>query len=406
MIKIYKRESKLLLEYVPGRFNDSGWIEEKLEIDGEVTLRRTFNFRRVDQIAESDTDAGELSDGPVVFQLGLLDGDYYRIERRILGIKYDLLIWAEIRLDHRTFVAVRDISVFRKIDALIEEPIIIGGNDVNAIPVEDFEELLANFPTSTELTRYSQSRITGVLKDYLGTMSDAQKKLDTYLNRKRTIQPLSRVAFLAEYEPRKFEYVRDELQAMLEDAESYSEKEWQRLIVGFLLLIYPKYVSVLENLHIKDYYSNPAKATDRYIDLTLVDVNGTIDIVEIKKPFENCLLSRGKYRGNYTPRIDLAGAVMQAEKYIFHLSKWGREGERRILKKRAGELPKGFEIRITNPKAILILGRDADFASDQKFDFEIIKRKYANIVDIVTYDDLLRRLENIISMIGKNFARL
>jgi hypothetical protein len=41
---------------------------------------------------------------------------------------------------------------------------------------------------------------------------------------------------------------------------------------------------------------------DRFIDVTLVYANGTIDIVEIKKPFANCLLSRNKYRDNYTPR--------------------------------------------------------------------------------------------------------
>lgn len=69
-------------------------------------------------------------------------------------------------------------------------------------------------------------------------------------------------------------------------------------------------------------------------------------------------------------------------------------------------MPAKFEIKITNPQAIIILGRDSDFADDQKFDFEIIKRKYANIIDIMTYDDLLRRLDNIISMIRSNYSKL
>lgn len=84
----------------------------------------------------------------------------------------------------------------------------------------------------------------------------------------------------------------------------------------------------------------------------------------------------------------------------------GAGRERAIQEKHKDELPEGFEIRITNPKAMLILGRDKDFTSDQKFDFEIIKRKYANIVDIMTYDDLLRRMDNIIAMIGKNYSKL
>ena len=111
-------------------------------------------------------------------------------------------------------------------------------------------------------------------------------------------------------------------------------------------------------------------------------------------------------RGNYTPSSSLSEAIMQVEKYLFHLSKWGRHGEEDILTKRKSELPPDFEIRITNPKGILILGRDKDFTEDQRFDFEIIKRKYANIVDIMTYDDLLRRLNNIINMIQHNYSKL
>lgn len=33
-------------------------------------------------------------------------------------------------------------------------------------------------------------------------------------------------------------------------------------------------------------------------------------------------------------------------------------------------------------------------------DFEIIKRKYANMIDIITYDALLRRLNNTIIALG------
>ena len=130
-------------------------------------------------------------------------------------------------------------------------------------------------------------------------------------------------------------------------------------------------------------------------------------IIEIKRPEPHQLLSRKPgSRGNYTPASALSEAAVQVEKYLFHLSKWGQAGERAIQEKHKDELPVGFEIRITNPKAMLILGRDKDFTSDQKFDFEIIKRKYANIVDIMTYDDLLLRLKNIIAMIGKNYSKL
>jgi hypothetical protein len=372
------------------------WIEEGLEKKGFVTLRHTFTFTSDSLLNDSH------GSDHFTFILGNSNNNYYKIPKEILGIKNDLMLWKKMRMSVQTFIAVQNISIFRRIDELVEEPIVIGGDREGAIPINEFEELLRNFPTTTELKHYSRSRIAVTLKDYFETMSDPQQKMDRYLNKKRTIQPVSRVEFIKDYEIKKFEYVRDELNEMLKHTDDYAEKAWQKIVTEFLLLIFPKYLVVLENVQIKDFYSDPEKIKDRYIDLALVDANGTVDIVEIKKPSLYQVLASKKYRDNFAPTRELSGAVMQAEKYIFHLTKWGCAGEEELLKKRKAELPPNFQIKITNPKAIIILGRDNDFTHDQKFDFEIIKRKYSNIVDIMTYDDLLRRLENIISMLKQN----
>lgn len=87
---------------------------------------------------------------------------------------------------------------------------------------------------------------------------------------------------------------------------------------------------------------------------------------------------------------------MQAEKYLFNLSKWGVEGERDINKRQSAYLPDGLSVKITNPKAIVIAGRSNNLTAQQLLDFELIKRKYANIVDILSYDDLLFRLAKLI----------
>lgn len=377
---------------------------------GEVTLRKTFTFTAGSIIANSEDEA---SDDQKTFLLGTLEGDYYVISSDILGLRYDLRLFQDMPLSHKTFTAQRDISIFSKIDDLIEEPIIIGGEADGAVPLEEFEYLLKNFPTSTELTHYARSRVTRILKDYFNTMSDAQQRLNTYLERRQrrlfatageTRQPQQNVReqLLAPYEVEKFEYIRNELKYMLQDANSYQEKDWQKIIVSFLLFIFPKYITALSNLQIKDFYTDPAKVKNRYIDITLVDAAGTIDVVEIKKPFPKCILSFGKYRDNYIPKNELAGAVMQVEKYLFHLSKWGHAGEKEILEKRKSELPDGFKIKISNPKGMVILGRNDDFAeSQQRLDFEIIRRKYANLLDIITYDDLLHRLDNMITMLKR-----
>src|SRR5690606_24630925 len=106
-------------------------------------------------------------------------------------------------------------------------------------------------------------------------------------------------------------------------------------------------------------------------------------------------------RDNHIPKRDLSGTVMQIEKYIFYLNKIGVHGENKLTKKYKDELPEGLEIKITNPNGIIIMGRDNNLDKKQLADFEIIKRKYKNIIDIFTYDDLLRRLEMTINQLKK-----
>ena len=403
MIKISKQADGLLLTYVSDRFGGLQWLAEKLKQDGEVTLRRTFTFTTGDLLSPAQ-HTGDYDEAEHIFKLATTEDGYFRIDKATLGLKRDLLLDMAMKLEPQVFIANRDISIFRKIDELIDEQIIVGGENESAIPLVDFEQLIQTFQTSTELTHYARSRISRVLKDYFGTISDAEGKLNSYLARKKRLSPKSRNSILENFELQKFEYIHSELDGMLKDVDSYSERDWQKRILDLLLFVFPKYIAVLENVHIKDFYSKHGKVTDRYIDLMLVDANGNTDIIEVKKPFANALLSRTTYRGNHTPRIELAGSVMQAEKYLFHLSKWGQAGELEISKKRNSELPSGMELKITNPKAMILLGRDDDFSGEQRFDFEIIRRKYANMIDIMTYDDLLRRLENIIVMMKRNAA--
>ncbi len=399
MISINKDENNLLFEYITEQ-EDASWVEETLDDKGEVYFKwRIFNFNN--EHTNFTASKNYYQSGDATFLLGKLINDYYVIDKEILGLKHDLFLFKDMTINENTFIAKRHISIFRKIDKLIDEEIVIGGKKENAIPESDFKLLLKYFPTTTELDHYAGDRISRILKEYLNIATDPGLKLKKYLAKKKNIKMKSRVEILHKYEIEKYQYIYDNIEVMLNESESYSEYEWQKIMLDFILLLFPKYIAVLENLHIKDYYSNPQKTTNRYIDLTLVDANGNIDIIEIKKPFEKCLLSANTYRDNYTPKKELSGAIMQAEKYIFHLNKWGRNGEVEINKKRGNELPENIKLKITNPKSIIILGRDNNFKNNEKFDFEIIKRKYANVIDIITYDDLLLRLKNIINKFKK-----
>ena len=220
-----------------------------------------------------------------------------------------------------------------------------------------------SFPTSTEVTHYAQTRITRILREYLETMSDAERSWQTTWSRERArTKRAGRDARPDTGRERagaqKFTYVRDRLVEMLKDAEGYSEADWQAAVADLFLLVFPQYVAVLHNVHVKERYSNESRSTDRYIDLMLVGANGCVDIIEIKKPFQRGIVSKSRYRDNHVPVRELSGSIMQAEKYLFYLSKSGRDGEKAITTKHAADLPRGLEIRIADPNAIILAGRD------------------------------------------------
>ncbi|HPZ22231.1 MAG TPA: DUF4263 domain-containing protein, partial [Bacillota bacterium] len=93
------------------------------------------------------------------------------------------------------------------------------------------------------------------------------------------------------------------------------------------------------------------------------------------------------------PLRELTGTVMQIEKYIYYLNRWGKVGEKKLTSRYREQLGDGFTIKIINPRAIIIMGRENELSADQRQDFEVIKRKYRNVIDIITYDELLERLE-------------
>ena len=271
--------------------------------------------------------------------------------------------------------------------------------------------MLKKFPGTGELNRYANSRVANIVGEYIDPQRDFRAQYETYLDRRKSLprgDPL-RAEALLEVEIEKFELVRDTIVAWLASGDK-SEEQWQKKLLAFLPLIFPKYIAVIEKLPIDDRYKVPGGLKKRQIDLALVDVNGNIDVIEIKKPAYGILLRKTPYRDNYVPTGDLSGTIMQAEKYLFYLAKGGIAAEDKLTEKYQSLLPPGLRIKITNPKAICILGRDragnggSALTDGQLADLEIIKRKYANMIDIITYDDLLRRLDNILASLRRRKA--
>lgn len=408
MINFITATHSVEIEYQTEYGSGNDWIWNELSTNGLVEVSRTFTFKKSD-LSNPPQPNQDFETYKYRFCLGKLESGYLKIPGRILDIENDLWIDENIKLKRSKFTAERNVSIFGRLSKILDHsrPILIGGKHSDAIPEDAFDELLKKFPNTYELNRYAEARVHTILSHYIDGMKDARGLYEKYLNRKQSHNSAAKIDMeeLKKLEIEKYVLIRELIDNALTNHTNWDEKQWQQLMLNFLLLLFPKYIKVLENVTINDYYSNHQKKTNRYLDFALIDANGNLDIIEIKKPFEDKILRKSQYRDNSIPTSELSGSVMQAEKYLFHLSKWGIKGEETLSKKYACDLPNGMTIKISNPKAIIIVGRDqiggGQMSSRQLLDFEIIKRKYANMIDIITYDDLLRRLDNSIAALRK-----
>lgn len=385
MIKFKIVEDKVILSYT-GEQGGSAWVYQKLKEYGKVSLTKTFKVTKKELVS---TFVSEYDDNPVEFEVAIKNQSYYCFPKNVLSIGYDLNIHEDIKLELKIFVAARKISIFRKIDALVDSSIYVGGNKEGSIPKEIFEKLLKGFPNSGELDKYVSARISSVLSSYLDTKEDYEENYQKYLNKKVSKRGSNLQFKYSEPEVLKYKDILKKLNLMLDDEVSYNEHQWREELLQIILLLYPKYIHVFKEVSVEDTYNNK----DRKIDCLLVDSSGNTDIIEIKKPFDKCIVTKRPYRDNYIPLRELSGTVMQIEKYIFYLNKWGKKGEEKLTSRYKDELADNFKIKITNPSGLIIMGRTEGLLEEQIQDFEVVKRKYKNVIDIITYDDLIDRLQ-------------
>lgn len=397
MIEVYTTDTQVLLSY-KYEIGNPQWLAKKLglitsdEIEEEVILSRTFLIKKADYINNSDdeNDDVDFESGEYTFVIGKRVNQYYLLDKEILCINFDVYIHESIELSKECFIQTERISVFRAINEIYNEERLYIGGPVATISGSNFDALLKHFPNSYEINLYIHARVSTILRNETSLLPDYQFKHEQYLNRKDNYKPRlqddEQTIILNDIF--KFEMTVEKLKNMLSNSIGFSEKEWQIEIVKVIQTLYPKYIQIIEKMRITDYASH----NQREIDITLVDSSGYIDIVEIKKPQNANIMYDGQYRNNYVPIRELQGSIMQVENYILSLIKMGSEGEKRLNDKYSLG---GLCLKVVNPKGIVIMGLETDMNDKQKNDFEIVKRMYSNIVDIITYDELIKRLTTI-----------
>lgn len=395
-------DSDSIRRYTPETLPDE--LEQKrlfMQDDASVTIKRVFTFLQddlVDEMCESLTEI-------LVFKFAALDEanpGYFRVNGRVFDCEQDILLATNLRLDWRLFCVgyERRTSVIKRIASMLDDSeafIAIGGDDERAIPEEAFKELLDGFPTTATLKRYGDAQIESYIQDYLSLKKDYGAQYRRSLERRRTKAcfklgsptiDASRITALRE--------AATQLHGLLNQGKAVPEESWQRGILCILPVLFPQYVAVIPKAKIKDTLTGKK----REVDFLLVDASGNADVLEIKKAFDKRnLLMRAPYRDNKVPARELSGGIMQIEKYIHLLLNWGREGEAALTRDHSGLLPDGLAVRFVNPRGILLMG-NCEFDETEQRDFDLIRRQYSHVADIITYPDLLHRLERMIEALG------
>jgi len=315
MLKFKKENNKVILSYSSDQ-PSPGWVYHELDESGSATLVKVFTVTKNELRSSLDEDHEHDS---VEFEIADKKGAYYCFPKDLLSLNYDLYIHEDIKLERKLFLAERGISIFPKIDKISDGSIYIGGNNENSIPEIIYRNLLNDFPNTYELDRYAAARICSVLSSYIDTIEDSEERYQKYLNKKISKKGINLKFQFSKSEEIKYTSLLEKLNGMLDDEISYTEAQWQEELLEIILLLYPKYIHVFKEAPVRDTYNN----TKRYIDYLLVDSSGNTDIIEIKKPFNKCIVTNRTYRDNYIPLRELSGTVMQIEKYIFYLNKWG-----------------------------------------------------------------------------------
>lgn len=372
---------------------EAPWIVNALKSDDETTISKVFRLKY-------DKLKGRLKEDQYTFEfeIGVIKEGYAVIDSSVLGIDYTLAIETYEPLTIKHFKAVRDISIFKRLNALKIESLFIGGDHPDAIPVEIYRDLIKRFPTSTEVTKYAEARIFAILRNYIDTGEDPERNYEDYLvtrrGRKKSKPPreINPPVIFAKYETQKYDDLYSKLEDMLAHSEEYDEDEWQAEILHIILLLFPRYIKAIREGKVKDTDTGGIKE----VDFLLIDASGFIDVVEIKKPMENSLVTVNKVgKANHVPVRPFSSAVMQVEKYLYHFNRSGVKGEAFLQEEYGDELHEGVKIKIVNPQGFIIMGIELGLSPTQIKDFEVIKRQYKNVLDIITYDDLLRRLRTI-----------
>jgi hypothetical protein len=165
----------------------------------------------------------------------------------------------------------------------------------------------------------------------------------------------------------------------------HGEPWWQDYIRANILLMQQGYIRALSKL-------NVAVGGTKLPDFALVTHDNYLDILEIKRP-NTTILKEDTSRNNFYWDAEVSKAISQTENYIESVGRH-QDALRSYLKDQHG-----IEAKALRPRGIILVGDTRRFtATKMRDDFRLLSQGIKNIT-ILTYDELLTRLKNYISVL-------
>ena len=423
-ISFEKKDRQLILCYE----TESDWLEEKLEEDQDFQIYKTFSFSKKDLISKDE-------ESPIgcgyKFVLGEKVQNYFRIDKEKISATFDLYIDVSLSIDQSWFVTSSSKRSRYQDKTGEEKSSSIYGNilyafknfykhdklfiDIDSdsnfeddglhITQSTYKDFVKIFPTATNVKYQTLSIFTKLLKSELDVV-DYEEIYSRYKSREISVRNKEDIKTeeICKQEKVKYIYAKVQLLKSLERSAAgvfIHEDEFSKLIAQIFCFLNPKYVKIQTKLNISDYTGARANCQ---ADLSLIDCEGNIDLIEVKSPqaYPN-LFRKRQYRNHYVPSGELSGAINQLEQYLKCLTKMTTEeisNKNPALQNEMGEI----KLKAVHPKGYIIFGRDAasfngDNINQKKLDFELIKNTYKDVVDIITFDELVQRFDRIISFL-------
>ncbi|MBU4504994.1 MAG: hypothetical protein KJ740_01280, partial [Gammaproteobacteria bacterium] len=153
-VEFIARGTKLYLIYRPR--DDDSWVHDRFARGESLEIKGTFHLNMSDlaegQARRDPEDFGD-EDMEMRFVVATAKGNYFVFKPAIVQVTVPVLVARDVNPKWKWFSTEAKVSVLKLLADLRPSRIVIGGKATDAIPVSEYEKLVAQFPTPYELKR-------------------------------------------------------------------------------------------------------------------------------------------------------------------------------------------------------------------------------------------------------------